>query len=1065
MPTGEVVMTTGTRRRSPSAASEVSSPIPAETPSRNPSGEASRSWLHRDTPSTRSSSLSSAPNQSPSVDRHSDDVEDDDDNLLPFHPRRFTPTLHASLVSEILNLRRETESKTRTIDLLERNLDESRTESEDLGVNLSQSAKEARSLKHQLGLLEGGSSSALTELAKERDDALENISDMRKKLDQSQKRSRSCEEDVERRQTLWDRERETWENERRNLERKVHVVENRLKTVLNEVAAAQAAGSFFHDGTPTADGSSSSTREGIMTGKNSDSASVYSGSQGRRRTSVTSMSTDGGGDAHNGRYSVISMAHGQDGKGDGLNLAQELDFDEDEFDTLADGGTLSDSPGALPEERPTSSHSQLSHTMGNKARKILGLVLQDRGSTDSDNTPTEIKSPATVFPSSPFVYHDMGVQYSPPPSPKAISSLKDSSTLTIKTDMVSSSCQTVGDLPSPPWTPKIGESPSLPPSPTVAPVQDSMVSTSTQTESLAPAAGEIPSQEKRMSLSPQDAISPRMEVPMIAIHPPGSEPASPRGSVVLPPQTKSASCQTDTNVGPSEEGRSVAIQTEGIRIDQRPVKLPASLLPSAIPDLPLANEVHSTPAPTRPPPRPPSLSRSSSKDSKNLPPLAVTGRPIEEGEEEERERSHIGKAKEQPYLPPITRPFSDSQEQRPIGHIQTYPGNNDNGPLSKKLAKPSVLRPPRSSSLFAGFEEPSDDEGSVGKPSSRDLFSDDDLFNRPTATYTLRKGRMVSTPHSPSLDNTTLPEIEEHLSDAKMQLYESSVHTNSNKNSNHDIAVVDQGGPLRGGQRSGSMASSSRHQDIRRAAMITNGASAHQRTWAHSPSTDSGSNASSIAPPIPVPARHSSRRLPAAGSDGRQSPSTSASVGNFSDRPRPPFNRKPTVRRARSASQADSFVNQDSSGMSMSSPDNGESSRPLPFDDMPEAPPQPCPQPSRQQSTWRDTSYYEEDSIGRERQDSMATSIQQTSVVDAIAQTMVGEWMFKYIRRKSFGSGDQKDNWEGRNTEEVSASITNSGARHKRWVWLAPYERVIMWSSKQPTSGPALLGRSGRKRK
>jgi hypothetical protein len=83
-------------------------------------------------------------------------------------------------------------------------------------------------------------------------------------------------------------------------------------------------------------------------------------------------------------------------------------------------------------------------------------------------------------------------------------------------------------------------------------------------------------------------------------------------------------------------------------------------------------------------------------------------------------------------------------------------------------------------------------------------------------------------------------------------------------------------------------------------------------------------------------------------------------------------------------------------------------------------------------------------------------------VVDAIAQTMVGEWMWKYIRRRRSFGGD-KDNWEGRNAEEVSASITNSGVRHKRWVWLAPYERAVMWSSKQPTSGPALLGKSGRK--
>jgi hypothetical protein len=67
---------------------------------------------------------------------------------------------------------------------------------------------------------------------------------------------------------------------------------------------------------------------------------------------------------------------------------------------------------------------------------------------------------------------------------------------------------------------------------------------------------------------------------------------------------------------------------------------------------------------------------------------------------------------------------------------------------------------------------------------------------------------------------------------------------------------------------------------------------------------------------------------------------------------------------------------------------------------------------------------------------------------------MVGEWMFKYVRRrKSFSMPDSK------------GGDDNSNDRHKRWVWLAPYERAILWSSKQPASGSALLGKSGRKRK
>ena len=78
---------------------------------------------------------------------------------------------------------------------------------------------------------------------------------------------------------------------------------------------------------------------------------------------------------------------------------------------------------------------------------------------------------------------------------------------------------------------------------------------------------------------------------------------------------------------------------------------------------------------------------------------------------------------------------------------------------------------------------------------------------------------------------------------------------------------------------------------------------------------------------------------------------------------------------------------------------------------------------------------------------------------------MVGEWMWKYMRkRKSFGV-DAAEAFTGRNGEESGQSLSTHGTRHKRWVWLSPYERTIMWDSKQPTSGTALLGKKGRKRK
>ncbi len=79
-------------------------------------------------------------------------------------------------------------------------------------------------------------------------------------------------------------------------------------------------------------------------------------------------------------------------------------------------------------------------------------------------------------------------------------------------------------------------------------------------------------------------------------------------------------------------------------------------------------------------------------------------------------------------------------------------------------------------------------------------------------------------------------------------------------------------------------------------------------------------------------------------------------------------------------------------------------------------------------------------------------SAQTTGVVDAIAQTMVGEWMYKYVRRrKSFSVPD------------TTGKDDTGNDRHKRWVWLAPYERSILWSSKQPSSGSALMGKTGRK--
>ncbi|KAF5862854.1 hypothetical protein ETB97_011094 [Aspergillus alliaceus] len=934
--------------------------------------------------------------------------------LSPLDPRRFTPTLHASLVSEILTLRRDVESKTKTIDVLERSLDESRTEAEDLSERLCHSTKETRSLKHQLQLLEGGTSSALIELAKERDEALENISDIRKKLDQAQKKARSREEEVDKTLELWNSDKESWEGVRRNLERKVHVVEGRLKMVLNEVAAVQAAGNFHQ--APTPDDAGLSKEE--TTGKDSDTASIHSSSQGRRRTSVTSVSTDGS-DFHSLRYSVPSAVNIPGAKPDGINLAQELAFDEEEEFDLPDDDFTPYSPEALPEERPTSVHSQLSHTMemGAKARKILGLSLHSvEGYAFKSEPNSPWKPPPTATTTASYCYQDAGIQYSPPPTPKMQQETstigfdkdaegfndsityqtKDSSTGTDSTDMVSASSQTAGDLPTPPWTPRLGE--SRPPLTTRE--QNAMVSTSVQTEQ--PQATEA--HEIRVSLSSDGPGSLDIEVPMIAIHPPCSEPSSPRGSVVLPPQTKSASCQTEFRV--TLDSRTVGIQTEEIRIDQRPVKLPASLLPSAIPDLPLRTDLQD-------------------------PPIQPYHAPHARVKQEEI-----------PVPPPI--PAKAPARSKPREHVQAYPGNNDNGPLSEESTT-DLRRPLRSSSLFAGFDQPSDEEL---YPKMKDIFTDDELLNRPFASYTLRRGKLVSTQGRPSLDETTT-EIDEHILDAEAHLYNATV----------ELDMKNPSGLARISQRTGVMPSATLQQDIRRAAMVSNGAAAHQRIRSPSELSLDGS----AAPPFPVPIRLSSRKISA--KRGGESP-TPSNPRNFSDRGRPSIIRQPTLRRVRSAA-AMSQTEPDRPG-TRSSPTMSTSSYaadspqypPLPFDDIT------TPRRDRRASQGRSGHRaYPSSVFTHRRDDSTATSVQPTSVVDAIAQTMVGEWMLKYVRRRrSFGGvGESKDNWDGRNAEDMSANIANSGARHKRWVWLAPYERAVMWSSKQPTSGPALLGKSGRK--
>ncbi|KAI5282250.1 hypothetical protein KEM54_002870, partial [Ascosphaera aggregata] len=151
--------------------------------------------------------------------------DEQDASLLD--PRQFTPTLHASLVSAILSLRRELESRNHVIEDLETSLDDARDTVETMTQSMGDLTRENRALKRQMSLVEGGTFSAVEELTKERDHALDKANDLRKGLEQAHQRIKVQEEDHGKLQKLWEQDQSKWQSERRQLETRIHITEGR----------------------------------------------------------------------------------------------------------------------------------------------------------------------------------------------------------------------------------------------------------------------------------------------------------------------------------------------------------------------------------------------------------------------------------------------------------------------------------------------------------------------------------------------------------------------------------------------------------------------------------------------------------------------------------------------------------------------------------------------------------------------------------------------------------------------------------------------------------------------
>ncbi|CAG8949898.1 hypothetical protein HYFRA_00004227 [Hymenoscyphus fraxineus] len=1013
--------------------------------------------------SSRQKSISPAPSSSSllSARRDTKDIAQDE-SISILDPRRFTPTLHANLVSEILALRRDQEEKLKTIENLEDILHTTQEENEQYQEAAAIASKEIRGLKRQVAVLEDGGLYNASELAKERDEAVDSNAEFKKRLDVAQKKIRSQEDDSIRVHDLWAQDKDNWEEEKRKLERKAHVAEGRLKTVLEEVAAYQAARQQQQH--PESDVEKDPDH--------SDSASV-------RTMSMTNSV----------RYSILSGPNGYGGvqiNGNGMSLADELNFDDDDDDTQTeyDGGresvlsmrhqrTQSRESTFSRAHRRNQSHESMMRSGSIMRRRLLAKQLE-HGILESDET---VSAPVPKVE-----YTDTGVQFSPPPSPQqpvaeappiaedlpaletngAPSSRPNSvqrmskqwenetqpreweveanqrrkrvnpyPSLTIDPpsvgSMVSAASQTVEDPLSPPRTPvsPTRASPAPPMQTQVVQARET-ASTSTQTNvEDREALGDVPPTSPRQAPPPQPIL-----VPSIQLHPPNdSSPPSPR-EPVLPQYFKDAACQV-TMQAPIPS-RSVSVQTEEIRVDQRIKLLPPHLQPLSI---------SSTP----PSPEPPEENQRFSPVPGNLPPRNPR-------------RVMTPRASLDQDIPSSPPSFPDIEIR------DSYPGNNDDGPLAK--GKGSVRRPPRISSLFAGFENVSSDDADDFEDGD---MSDSDYRTALSAPRPSRGSKRHTMSPTSVPEDSELTEVTTRMMPgpgrSALKLAGLFAHENETQGEYGSVKYMgatqrNPSKPVRQLDKPLTLVSSTKPNPMRRAALISSGVAAH-RGRSESPLPDAVRE-----PPFPIPLRASSRKPPplsANSAPGDRSPTW----GRGSGVP----HRTNSIRKVRSAAALPrgnrAYRRQDSHSPPPMSPstEGPESPRlpPMPENELT------SPafmrdtgsgryRPRHRQQLSVTTAYtanttYTASTINTGTA-SVANSNQATTVVDAIAQTMVGEWMFKYVRRrKSFGVADAS----GMDGDGVN------GVRHKRWVWLAPYERAVMWSSKQPTSGSALMGKTGRK--
>jgi len=861
-----------------------------------------------------------------------DEERENGRNISPLDSRRITPTLHASLVSEILNLRRQLEAKDEFINHLEVALQATKSENELLEVRLAASARDVRSGQWEAGKVQTHLEELADGLIKERDSVTISNQELREKLDLVTKKSRDQERDFAAWQQDWEAERQQWDKERSQLERSLLVTEDRLRAVVDEFSSHHVEEPEQHvnlEGDLQANSGSNDSGLGHATG----ASSTYSNTTPKHSRSMSALSS------RSNASSVRMPTRG----GHGYTLADELaqeeedDHGSDSSDDQQDEDLL-DRP--LTELADAIANSQT--IRGHDAATGYSASYVEAKSNDQASVSTKYDDRRDSKTQGKTVHFEEAVRQ------QAETMVAEILQRGVE-DSVSAEVQKSSN---------------------VKPVYRSF---ETQTD------------ERLSRTTDQESVP--LDIPLIAIHPPLTAPSTPKASV-LPPATRNAVCQTDAVMTPStlqysRQTTSTGVQTEETLVYEQKVAPMTSVLPQQSYD-PVQNDLRAEHRSlsnqfTSVLPRKPDLLRFQTAPAD----LTNTGKNF---------RALSLKVIELPR--PVLLPSPAQLEQdAAAGSVHRNRSN--------ELKQSRSISPLSFQEYYADSDtEPFDFENRVSPP--EDVF-----VSRPLMS---RKGSLkpVSFPMTVPEDSEASPHRD----------WRPIAPRTSSRDGNTKMTSGGNGNPAE---------------------------PQHSRTDSRETQASSTFSASSQPPPIPVPTRSSSKMYSDTFNDSR--PTTARGQESPTNRrtSRKPYSlRRPAsgIRKVQSAGamrvQKNSPIMKRRNTPSLapiraSIYENVGQTQFLLADNLPTA-------ASKASTPTNNLEHSVASSTLQDEQNAEDESADNT-LVDAVASTMVGGWMWKYVN-----------------------SAKNGDVRHKRWVWLSPYERTIMWSSKQPTTGAALMGKTGRKR-